>query len=69
MGLTLPVIIGTVYFGSIEGGIVQFGDVKNISPISNSRSVSGEGEENIGMDISMGIDTGDETDIDPDPDD
>lgn len=66
----MPVIIGKVYIGSIEGGIVHFGDAKNISPISNSRSVSGAGEGNSeDMDLSMGIDTSDETDTSDEIDD
>lgn len=46
--IELPVIIGSVYIGKIEGGTVYFGDVRNGSPNSSSQSVSGQGEDNSG---------------------
>ncbi|SEM53204.1 spore germination protein PF [Mesobacillus persicus] len=44
----MPVIIGSVYIGKIEGGTVHFGDVRNCSPNNSSESVSGQGEDNSG---------------------
>ncbi|WP_077212942.1 spore germination protein [Bacillus dakarensis] len=44
----MPVFIGKVYIGSIEGGTVQFGDTKYHSPKSSTDSVNGSGAANNG---------------------
>ncbi|MCQ6277482.1 spore germination protein [Bacillus sp. V3B] len=44
----MPALIERVFIGNVAGGTVQFGDILNQSPKSNSKSVNGSGSGNTG---------------------
>jgi hypothetical protein len=46
----------SIVINTVSGGIVNFGGAFYISPISISKTVSGAGSENAGLDITSFID-------------
>jgi hypothetical protein len=50
----------SIVINTVSGGIVNFGGAFYISPISVSKTVSGTGSENAGLDITLNPDTTDQ---------